>query len=155
MREAIVILAGPRGTGRQPKFGNTRNTHGLGRWPGPRYPCTREISCRGARTVASRTRPGGPEVRCGRWEAMPETSRYDQATSTVRVIHFSSQNCIQADIQSPRPLPHMNLNVSERLIWALRGLSEKLSRLTDRVTGQKKKTVRERRGSEHGDDGGG
>ena len=53
------------------------------------------------------------------------------ATSTVRVIHFSSQNCIQADIQSARPLPHMNLNVSERLICTLRGLS----RLTDRVTG--------------------
>ena len=39
------------------------------------------------------------------------------ATSTVRVINFSSQNCIQADIHSPSPLPHMNLNVSERLIW--------------------------------------
>ena len=44
----------------------------------------------------------------------------DMATSTVRVINFSSQNCIQTDIQSPRPLPHMNLNVLERLIWALR-----------------------------------
>ena len=54
-----------------------------------------------------------------------------RATLTVRVIHLSSQNCIQADIQSPRPLPHMNLNVSERLTWALRGMS----RFTDRVTG--------------------
>ena len=53
------------------------------------------------------------------------------ATSTVRVIHLSSQNCIQADIQSAKPLPHMNLNVSERLIWALRGMS----RFTDRLTG--------------------
>ena len=60
---------------------------------------------------------------------------------TVRGVHFSSQNCIQADIQSPRPLPHMKLDVSERLIWALRGLS----RSTDRVTGSKNKTVRERR----------
>ena len=61
------------------------------------------------------------------------------ATLAVRGVHFSSQNCIQAAIQSPRPLPHMNLNVSERLIWALRGMS----RFTDRVTGKKNKTVRE------------
>ena len=40
-----------------------------------------------------------------------------RATLTVRGVHFSSQNCIQADIHSPSPLPHMNLNVSERLIW--------------------------------------
>ena len=37
----------------------------------------------------------------------------------------------------------MNLNVSERLIWALRGLSERLSRLTDRVTGKKRKQLEE------------
>jgi hypothetical protein len=39
--------------------------------------------------------------------------------STVMVITFSTQNCDQAGSQGPRPLPHMNLNVSERLIWAL------------------------------------
>jgi hypothetical protein len=50
------------------------------------------------------------------------------ANLTDRVINFLSQNCIQADIQRPSPLPHMNLNVSERLIWSLRGLA----RLTDR-----------------------
>ena len=54
-----------------------------------------------------------------------------EATLAVRGVHFSSQNCIQAAIQSPRPLPHMNLNVSERLIWALRGMP----RFTDPVTG--------------------
>ena len=79
------------------------------------------------------------------------------ATSTVRVIHFSSQNCIQADIQSARPLPHMNLNVSERLICTLRGLS----RFTDRVTGKKTKQLESEENAnmemmemEHGDDGG-
>ena len=54
-----------------------------------------------------------------------------EANSTVRVITFSTQNCAQTGSQSTRPLPHMNLNVSERLIWALWGLS----RSTDRVTG--------------------
>jgi hypothetical protein len=43
----------------------------------------------------------------------------------------------------------MNLNVSERLICSLRDLA----RSTDRVTDLKNKTVRERRESEHGDDG--
>ncbi len=36
------------------------------------------------------------------------------ANSTVMVITFSTQNCAQAGSQGPRPLPHMNLNVSER-----------------------------------------
>jgi hypothetical protein len=81
----------------------------------------------------------------------------ERATSTVRVIHLSSQNCIQADIQSAKPLPHMNLNVSERLICALRGLS----RFTDRVTGKKTKQLESEENAnmemmemEHGDDGG-
>ena len=56
---------------------------------------------------------------------------YGRANSTVRVITLSTQNCAQAGSQSTRPLPHMNLNVSERLICALLGLS----RSTDRVTG--------------------
>ena len=51
------------------------------------------------------------------------------ATLTVRGIHFSSENCIQADIQRTPTLPHMNLNVSERLICSLRDLS----RSTDHV----------------------
>jgi hypothetical protein len=34
------------------------------------------------------------------------------ANSTVRVITLSTQNCAQAGSQGPRPLPHMNLNVS-------------------------------------------
>jgi len=40
-------------------------------------------------------------------------------------VTLSTQNCAQAGSQGPRvpkyqrPLPHMNLNVSERLIWAL------------------------------------
>ena len=42
-----------------------------------------------------------------------------KANSTVMVITFATQNCAQTGSQSPRPLPHMNLNVSERLIWAL------------------------------------
>jgi hypothetical protein len=37
----------------------------------------------------------------------------------VRRVRFSSQNCIQTDIHGPSPLPHMNLNVSERLIWII------------------------------------
>jgi hypothetical protein len=53
------------------------------------------------------------------------------AKSTVRVITLSTQNCAQSGSQNTRPLPHMNLNVSERLICALCGLS----RSTDRVTG--------------------
>jgi hypothetical protein len=40
-----------------------------------------------------------------------------EATLAVRVIHFSSQNCIQADIHSPSPLPHKNLNVSQGRLW--------------------------------------
>ena len=36
-----------------------------------------------------------------------------RANSTVMVITFSTQNCAQAGSQSTRPLPHMNLNVSE------------------------------------------
>ncbi len=68
---------------------------------------------------------------CG---AGPQTIRTHfqvQANSTVRVITLSTQNCAQAGSQSTRPLPHMNLNVSERLICALWGLSQS----TDRVTG--------------------
>ena len=45
-----------------------------------------------------------------------------EANSTVRVITLSTQNCVQAGSQGTRPLPHMNLNVSERLICASRGL---------------------------------
>ena len=48
---------------------------------------------------------------------------------TVRVINFSSQNCIQADIQSASPLHHMNLDVLEKLIGSLRGLSRSTDRL--------------------------
>ena len=45
-----------------------------------------------------------------------------KAKSTVMGITFSTQNCAQAGSQSPRPLPHMNLNVTERLISSeLRG----------------------------------
>jgi hypothetical protein len=36
------------------------------------------------------------------------------AKSTVRVITLSTQNCTQSGSQNTRPLPHMNLNVSER-----------------------------------------
>ena len=44
------------------------------------------------------------------------------ANCTVRGITLSTQNCAQAGSQSPRPLPHMNLNVTERLISSeLRG----------------------------------
>jgi hypothetical protein len=46
-------------------------------------------------------------------------NKLSKATSTVMVITFSTQNCAQAGSQGTRPLPHMNLNVSERLICAL------------------------------------
>ena len=75
----------------------------------------------------------------------PTTSGYLQATSTVLVTTFSTQNCAQAGSQSTRPLPHMNLNVSERLTQARICALWGLSRSTDRVTGQKNKTVKERR----------
>jgi hypothetical protein len=44
------------------------------------------------------------------------------ANCTVRGITLSTQNCAQAGSQRPRPLPHMNLNVTERRILSeLRG----------------------------------
>ena len=61
----------------------------------------------------------------------------NHSDQSVMVITFSTQNCAQAGSQSTRPLPHMNLNVSERLICAFLSLS----RSTDHVTGQKNKTV--------------
>ena len=66
--------------------------------------------------------------------------RHVRATSTVLVTTFSTQNCAQAGSQGTRPLPHMNLNVSERLIcalWVCHGHGP-----CDRL---KKKTVKERR----------
>ena len=72
-------------------------------------------------------RAARPRAARGRRQAAVSTSknraaRPRPAKSTVMGITFSTQNCAQAGSQSPRPLPHMNLNVTERLISSeLRG----------------------------------
>ena len=54
----------------------------------------------------------------GQFLFKPEVHRFS-STLTVRGVHFPSQNCIQADIHSASPLPHMNLDVSEGLICTM------------------------------------